>query len=81
MTFKQIYDEPAFPVADQNHTGGLIGCYGMGLRDYFAAKALQALIAKDDREHKGKHSPKPLAIYAYEYADAMLSERTNDTFQ
>lgn len=35
---------PAFPVPEQQFTGGLDGSYGMTLRDYFAAKALQGLI-------------------------------------
>jgi hypothetical protein len=41
----------------------------MTLRDYFAAKAMQALIA-----HYGNEGPAPL--YAYEWADAMLKERS-----
>lgn len=42
---------------------------GMTLRDYFAAKAMQSLIAGEYQFFKG------LAIYAYQLADAMLAER------
>lgn len=44
----------------------------MTLRDYFAAKAMQALITRETRMH-----PNPL-MYAgasYDIADAMLEER------
>lgn len=46
------------------------------LRDYFAAKALAALIAvpKDDVK-RGAAGVPILVGYAYEYADAMLAER------
>ena len=33
---------PAFPVPDQQHSGGLDGYYGMTLRDYFIAHSPQA---------------------------------------
>lgn len=50
---------------------------GMNLRDYFAAKALQALIGHDgkDGENRGKKAVPILAAFAYEYADAMLAAR------
>ena len=46
-------------------------CSGMDLRDYFAAKALAALIIGDggDLPHKTG------AIDAYRYADAMIEAR------
>jgi hypothetical protein len=56
---------------------------GMTLRDYFAAKALQALLhdvaselsqAKFETQIK---TPKALALLAYTFADAMLEERDN----
>lgn len=49
---------------------------GMTLRDYFAAKALQGLIAEnlEDDDPHGKH-PDTLAAWAYKYADAMLNAR------
>lgn len=49
---------------------------GMSLRDYFAAKALAALILKDkDDINRGASAVPKMASWAYEYADAMLAER------
>ena len=68
-----------------NNTGGaafpyaaLHGCngeYGMTLRDYFAAKALQGFIASAN--HKGLYAPpdNELASAAFQLADAMLKAR------
>ena len=53
----------AFPWTHDNMT-----CTGMTLRDYFAAKAMQALIDND-----GLFSEIP--TQAYELADAMLKYR------
>jgi len=61
---------PAFPVPDQQHSGGLDGYYGMTLRDYFAAKAMQGLVVNGENIN-----PPILAGYAYELADAMLRAR------
>ena len=67
---------PAFPVvADaemQNKAWG-----GMSLRDYFAAKALAAMIGQPNKhqENCGKKAVPTLAKFAYEYADAMLEAR------
>ena len=55
---------PAFPT---NQNGYLLGS-GMHLRDYFAARAMQALIDND-----GLFSEIP--TQAYELADAMLKAR------
>lgn len=46
-------------------------CSGMTLRDYFAAKALQGVLAKG----KYEMHPENRAIEAYALADAMLAER------
>jgi hypothetical protein len=57
---------PAFPApAGVQH----ITEQGMTLRDYFAAKAMQALIEKYDE------SPVEISLEAYEFADAMLKQR------
>lgn len=45
---------------------------GMTLRDYFAAKAMQGMLAVE--ENNGITVDK-LAAYAYDYADAMLEAR------
>jgi len=58
----------AFPVSDQ----GVHGSYGMSLRDYFAAKAMQAMNSNkswDDQTFA------VIAKDAYEQADAMLAAR------
>lgn len=49
---------------------------GMTLRDYFAAKAMQGMVStvKFLKEAEGLN-PDPLAVAAYEIADAMLEAR------
>lgn len=70
---------PAFPVmgSTQNMTTGetvvhQTADYGMTLRDYFAAKAMQASMAT---EPDGDAAPCDHARYAYQMADAMLEAR------
>lgn len=61
---------PAFPLGtDRFNDGELLAerWEGMTLRDYFAAKAMQALVYN--------RSPNDAAIEAYEYADSMLKAR------
>ena len=53
--------------------------YGLSLRDYFAAKAMQGLIPvikhiKND-VNETKQVPTAVAQTAYEFADAMIAER------
>ena len=60
---------PAFPQCSYNMKGGYDITGGMTLRDYFAAKAMQALIEKYDE------SPVEISLEAYEFADAMLKQR------
>ena len=55
---------PAFPISGSQYSH----IYGMTLRDYFAARAMQALIDND-----GLFSEIP--AQAYELADAMLKAR------
>lgn len=47
--------------------------YGMTLRDYFAAKALTALLA--DPEYDAGSNPDVVARDSYQFADAMLEAR------
>jgi hypothetical protein len=47
------------------------GQTGMDLRDYFAAAALQGLVA----DHTRDNYPEELAAYAYRLADAMIRAR------
>lgn len=68
--------EPAFPIvltlAHEVH-------YGLTIRDYFAAKAMQAMLSFPGDERRGNHynnnTPEGVAEMAYNYADAMLAER------
>lgn len=64
---------------DEEHDGGpafpgtAYGAIGMSMRDYFAAKAMQALFDSD-----AGHSAAEMGMIAaesYEMADAMLAER------
>ena len=59
---------PAFPVADSEK---LHGSYGMALRDYFAAKAMQGILSRG--VILGPKSE--IAEHCYFYADAMLCAR------
>lgn len=65
--------EPAFPTGIITDGKGMIigGSNGMTLRDYFAAKAMQALLSipEVDMTHDG------YATWAYRQADAMLEAR------
>ena len=58
---------PAFPVADMEVTKE-----GMTIRDYFAAKAMQGMLAENGG---GARSNDDLAVIAYALADAMLKAR------
>lgn len=62
-------DGPAFPVAGKS--GAPID-YGMALRDYFAAKAMQGLLAG---YIEGVPPEDITAQASYSYADAMLKAR------
>jgi hypothetical protein len=64
---------PAFPL--HNHGAQTLGLHlsGMTLRDYFAAKAMQSILARED----GKFTTtlEYVGGKAYQYADAMLKAR------
>ena len=62
---------PAFPVLHWINGESTGAEEGMNLRDYFAAKAMQALIAANGGELHYQHG----AADAYSYADAMLKAR------
>ena len=62
-------DIPAFPQYVINNGGAYVEG-GMTLRDYFAAKAMQGLLASDVYAPKDK-----FAENAYAMADAMLKAR------
>jgi len=62
---QEFLKKPAFPVVDSTEQG-------LTFRDYFAAQAMQSLIATGSGKFASKED---LAKSAYEYADAMLSKR------
>lgn len=70
---------PAFPATEEGQTafsGQPCTIYhpGMSLRDYFAAKALQGMVAFSGSAGLG-FGPGDIAGRAYQIADAMLAER------
>ena len=58
------------PQAFPTHPDAPLSCDGMTLRDYFAAKAMQAM---ETRNASGTYHSR--AIHAYEQADAMMKAR------
>jgi hypothetical protein len=69
---------PAFPVFHQNEITGYIPpeSAGMTLRDYFAAKAMQGILASNtEHEHEDAHIFDAIAEASYRQADAMLEAR------
>ena len=68
-------NEPAFPRAYDAHSWvGKDEPKGMSLRDYFAAKAMQAILINRESKYSGELM-QLIAETAYEQADAMLAER------
>lgn len=66
---------PAFPTTQANFDNMEPAGDGMTIRDYFAAKAMQGILAGD---HPVTHEAFPLekvADVAYQMADAMLRAR------
>ena len=68
---------PAFPMCMPRDAGtGVV--YGMSLRDYFAAKAMQAYITSQIDMTRGDVSvfaEENVSKIAYQFADAMLRAR------
>jgi len=61
---------PAFPYEERNGDGLPVRDYfGMTLRDYFAAKAMEGKLSA------GATGYDDIALHAYKYADAMLKAR------
>ena len=62
----------AFPIMFKHPTtGAIIENQGMELRDYFAAKAMQAMIA----EPSLSATPEDFSQMSYMVADAMIKQR------
>lgn len=69
---------PAFPcetVGTDKHGEYRLPYQGMTLRDYFAAKAMQAMVSA---EFAGSFRPGGWAKDAYEMADSMLAAREGE---
>jgi hypothetical protein len=65
----------AFPNDEVNEYGQIID-KGMNLRDYFAAKALQAFNSRSDLDDV---SDKSITMRCYQIADAMMKARNGYT--
>ena len=61
--------QPAFPIKDLNEHPGPMG---ITMRDYFAAKAMQAIVSQPTWE---TCPVEKVAAWSYEQADAMLRAR------
>jgi hypothetical protein len=79
---KQNDGGQAFPIPAGDYNGTKCGnkAYsGMTLRDYFASKALEGMLAHPGDESRGSYhnnsTPEEAAQRAYEYADAMIRAR------
>ena len=70
----------AFPTNVKKSSGGdgWQTDYGMDLRDYFAAKAMQAFIVKGIIPSEGFDRKQALVSMAYETADAMMEARNDN---
>ena len=67
----------AFPTVTTNNEGNEVHCGGMDLRDYFAAKAMQAIITRFPHD-QGGWKEDYVAESAYFMADAMMEARNNN---
>lgn len=63
---------PAYPYVVRNDYDDVYK--GMSLRDYFAGQALMGMLARDT----DRYSKELVAVDAYQYADAMLAERSKE---
>lgn len=65
---------PAFPSPEWSDAHGTVipAEYGMTMRDYFAAKALQGLLSDTNMQAANEQ----FALFSYKMADAMLAERS-----
>lgn len=69
-----LFNPAAYPIPHDDRPGAYPAEPGMSLRDYFAAKAMQGLLAQS-MGTAGGSDPAHGALYAYAMADAMLKER------
>ena len=70
----------AYPTTYRNYDESIsTDCSGMDLRDYFAAKAMQAIIGKsDDKSINIVEIDNWIGHYSYTVADAMMKARNTN---
>lgn len=69
-------NKPAFPTLTCDENGGsYTDDSGASLRDYFAAKAMQGILANPKWDPHQQSDSKRLARSSFDYADAMLKAR------
>lgn len=68
-------NESAFPGIATTKAGLEYHVSGMTLRDYFAAKAMQAILSRHVALAEEEKEDELIALVAYGVADAMLEER------
>jgi hypothetical protein len=68
-------DTAAFPLLDSKYGVMMLRHEGMSLRDYFAAKALQGMLANSHFRIIQKEGFETEVAWAYKYADEMLKAR------
>jgi hypothetical protein len=70
----------AFPAYEyQQAYDQMMAVGGMELRDYFAAKAMQAIITRcDEKSSEIEHIDSWIGSYAYVVADAMMQTRKEE---
>jgi hypothetical protein len=66
---------PAFPVLIVDRPKELVHFNGMTLRDYFSAKAMQAMIQTPPTKWPEDMMGRSISVCAYEMADSMLKAR------
>jgi hypothetical protein len=75
----KAFPTPAFSINDAARVTAVGGEGGMDLRDYFAAKAMQAILPtydiQDVFENENTQMPIIVATDAYALADAMMKAR------
>jgi hypothetical protein len=75
----KAFPTPAFSINDEARVTAVGGEGGMDLRDYFAAKVMQAILPtydiQDVFENENTQMPIIVATDAYALADAMMKAR------
>jgi len=70
----KAFPTPTFSISEEARVTSIGGEGGMELRDYFAAKALQGILAQETFDYD-LDIPENIAAYAYGLADHMMKAR------